>query len=303
MNGNCIEIGTIQAFLDGELNTNATAMVTNHLAACDACTQSLAEAEEQSAFVFAALEREFDTMVPTQRLWSKINETIAIERKSTPFWRRVWVFFAVQLKNPSIAATASILVIFSVLTLIWTKRSEAPMSYSPSIATTVQSPVSKSDVAAFAPPKSAGSPVIENVRSSDAEAMPKFVAATSRAQAVPVVERAIYRQSRPERVVNAPMVGGPPSEYVQGEESYVDTIARMSQTVDVKKGNVMKPSQQITYERDMAVVNDAIKKMRNEVRRNPKSESALQVLYTSYQNKIDLMNSVSQREELIASLN
>ena len=64
----------------------------------------------------------------------------------------------------------------------------------------------------------------------------------------------------------------------------------------------MRPSERVAYERDMAVVNDAIAKMKKEVRRNPKNESAKQVLYNSYQNKIDLLNSVSQREELVASL-
>jgi hypothetical protein len=52
----------------------------------------------------------------------------------------------------------------------------------------------------------------------------------------------------------------------------------------------------------MAVVDDAINKMRNEVKKNPKNESAKQVLYASYQNKIDLLNSVSRKEELMASL-
>ncbi len=64
----------------------------------------------------------------------------------------------------------------------------------------------------------------------------------------------------------------------------------------------MRPGERIAYERDMAVVNDAIAKMRNEVKRNPRNETAKQVLYSSYQNKIDLLNSVSQKEELVASL-
>jgi hypothetical protein len=50
----------------------------------------------------------------------------------------------------------------------------------------------------------------------------------------------------------------------------------------------------------MAVVNDSIQRMRQEVRKNPKNESAKQVLYSSYQNKIDLLNSVTQKEELMA---
>ena len=87
-----------------------------------------------------------------------------------------------------------------------------------------------------------------------------------------------------------------------GEESYVKTISSLNRTVEEKKDNVLRPSQRIAYERDMAVVDDAIAKMRDEVKKNPKNESARKVLYSSYQNKIDLLNSVSQKEELMASL-
>jgi hypothetical protein len=90
--------------------------------------------------------------------------------------------------------------------------------------------------------------------------------------------------------------------YLPGEESYVKTIANLSQTVSGQKDAVMRPSERIAFERDMAVVDDSIKRMRSEVRKNPANESAKQVLYTSYQNKIDLLNSVSQKEELIASI-
>jgi hypothetical protein len=64
----------------------------------------------------------------------------------------------------------------------------------------------------------------------------------------------------------------------------------------------MRPSERVAYERDMAMVNDSIDRMRREVKKNPKNESAKQVLYSSYQNKIDLLNSVSQKGELMASL-
>ena len=90
--------------------------------------------------------------------------------------------------------------------------------------------------------------------------------------------------------------------YMPGEESYVKTISSLTKTVEGQKDGVMRPSERIAYERDMAVVNDAIGKMRTEVKRNPKNESAKQVLYSSYQNKIDLLNSVSQKEELMVSL-
>jgi hypothetical protein len=103
----------------------------------------------------------------------------------------------------------------------------------------------------------------------------------------------------------SPTVDGPRNAaggYLPGEESYVKTIASLSQSVADQKDTAMRPSERIAYERDMAVVNDSIKRMREEVRKNPKNDSAKQVLYSSYQNKVDLLNSVAQREELVATL-
>ena len=68
MNVNCFDIGTIQAFFDGELAHEELSRVSGHIAACDACALMLAEVEDESAVVFPALEREFNTLVPTQRL-------------------------------------------------------------------------------------------------------------------------------------------------------------------------------------------------------------------------------------------
>ena len=90
--------------------------------------------------------------------------------------------------------------------------------------------------------------------------------------------------------------------YLPGEESYIKTIADLKDNVDQQKDRVLTPSTRVSYERDMAVVNDSINKMRDVVRKNPRSQAARQVLYASYQDKIDLLSSVAQREELMASL-
>jgi hypothetical protein len=120
-------------------------------------------------------------------------------------------------------------------------------------------------------------------------------------------EQAAYRPSKQPavRTISARRTTAETADaagFMPGEESYVKTIASLSRTVQGTKDGIMRPGQRIAYERDMAVVNDAIAKMREEVKRNPKNESAKQVLYSSYQNKIDLLNSVSQKEELMASI-
>ena len=80
------------------------------------------------------------------------------------------------------------------------------------------------------------------------------------------------------------------------------TIATLEKTVAEQKDSVLRPSERVAYERDMAMVNDNIDRLRLEAKKNPRSGSIKQVLYSSYQNKIDLLNAVSAKEELVASL-
>jgi hypothetical protein len=92
------------------------------------------------------------------------------------------------------------------------------------------------------------------------------------------------------------------NENVLGEESYVKTIATLTETVNNGKDEVLKPAARFAFERDLAVTDDAIKKMSAEVKQNPKNEAAKQILRASYQNKIDLLNSVAEKTELMASI-
>lgn len=295
MNGRCFEIGIIQAFLDGELDSTLSAKVTDHVSDCDACASLLAAAEEESSVVFSALERELNTLVPTQRLWSKINDSITVEREQTPFVSKVWAFVKAALASPSLAAAASILIAFVVFAGFWGSLSDDPTgsevanltagnSVQPTVVTVSNTP---DKITPVDPVDIASDPRTSEPSNFKNEAIRASHKADNRQ---PSVRRDDVRPSAMTAV------------YMPGEESYVKTIARMLQTINPQKDNILRPSERIAYERDMAVVNDSIKRLRQEVRKNPRNESARQVLYSSYQNKIDLLNSVSQKEELIASL-
>jgi anti-sigma factor RsiW len=285
---NHLDIGMIQAFLDRELEHAASARVSAHVAVCDRCAASLARAEDEAALVFPALEREFDALVPTQRLWRRINSAIETERRETPVWRKLLGHLRLMLVSPSLAAAAGLILVVGIMSIMWMKRSVPPAEQPGTERVASRPTVQAAPIAA---------PVSEpRVESSSPVEHRAFQ-----------VERASYRPA-PQRAAAVQAgteiqpVPSASSEYMPGEESYLKTIANLSKTVDRKKDTVLRPSQIIAYERDMAVVNDAIGKMRQEVKRDPKNQAARQVLYTSYQNKIDLMNSVSQKEELMASL-
>jgi hypothetical protein len=80
MNGKCLNIGTMQAFLDGETRPEEAIGIFDHVAGCDTCILLLAQAEEETSLVFSVLDREINTLVPTQRLWTRINTEIIEEK-------------------------------------------------------------------------------------------------------------------------------------------------------------------------------------------------------------------------------
>ncbi len=288
MKDHCLDIGSIQAFLDGELAHQEMARVSGHIAVCDVCALMLADAEDEAAFVFPTLEREFSTLVPTQRLWNRINETIAIEKHERPFWKKAWAFVSIGLMTPSLATAASAVIVLGIVAAFWVNRAPVENDVAgvrPSVSTS-------------APSAAPGPPVVAPVNIGDTEPTIRGLEKPDSIR----FEKASFRtdERRPVRIEGQPLVNS--SGYMPGEESYVKTIASLSRSIESSKDSVMRPGERIMFEKDMAVVDDAIAKMRKEVKKNPKNESAKQVLYSSYQNKIDLLNSVSQKEELMASL-
>jgi hypothetical protein len=286
MKTECLDIGIIQSFLDGELANVEMTRVSTHVATCNSCAVMLAQAEDESAIVFPALGREFDTLVPTQRLWNRINKTIAFEKQQASVWEKAYAFFAAAFANTSITVAAGLLIVASVFAMLIINRSPEP-----------------NDVAVVNLTSKSATPVfVETTKPSNDDQV------TSQPPASFIRERAAYttdlRRPNVQPAAYKPQSASvTTADYMPGEESYVKTISSLTKTVeDQKAGGVLRPSQQVAYERDMAVVDDAITKMRAAIKRNPKNESAKQILYSSYQNKIDLLNSVAQKEELVASL-
>jgi hypothetical protein len=293
MNGNCFEIGTIQAFLDGELAPEKSVRLTDHIVDCDACARLMAEAEEENSVVFSALERELNTLVPTQRLWLRINESIEVEKSRAPFWQKALSFVRLSLQNPSIVAAAGIILVVGLVALIWMPKGIVTDTAGPGPVPVP--PVPGNSVITAEPT----GPVVASAAPSNENPAPKAYTAKESNYSPKELSNRIIRADLRQQP-QAPNVQN--AGYLPGEESYVKTIADLKQNVDVQKDAVFTPSTRVSYERDMAVVNDSINRMRDVVKKNPRNQAARQVLYSSYQDKIDLLNSVSQREELIASL-
>ncbi len=307
MRDNCFEIGTIQAFLDGELAADVTENVARHIADCDACALSLAEAEDETAIAFSALENELNMLVPTQRLWLKINDSI--EQRQSSFWQRVIAF----LSAPTSLALASLLIMFGLFAAVTTLRHAENLSPSvaqnDSINRNVGLPVIEPSINIEQNPLIDELPAIETAvaveNKNDYKVTKTSLGKTKKLKKVteqPKLKFAIpnFETNNELKVNNKEL--RMPTNALSGEDSYLKTIASLTKTVDIKKDETLKPSARFAFEKDLAVINDAIGKMQVEVRKNPKDESAKEMLRTSYQNKIDLLNSVTEKSELMASL-
>jgi hypothetical protein len=300
MNDKCIEIGTIQAFLDGEASPELSFEITDHAAKCDNCALLIADAEEETAQVFALLDRELNSLVPTQRLWSSITVALAEEKRQVSAWDKARGYLLAIFANPSLAVAASVLVVFGLFAAVWTVKSPVPAETDNIAAvkpeTTLPAGAQPAEVAAAtSDPVTAASKTDLNVVETN----------FSTKKVGELVRNASYRtesRTAAPRAEHAVMQPTAAYEYLPGEESYVRTISNLKDNVESRKDVIMDPSTRISFERDLAVVDDAIKKMKNVVRKNPKNQAAKQVLYSSYQNKIDLLNSVVERDELMASM-
>lgn len=298
----CYDEGTLQAFLDNELPSELSQSVARHLVDCDSCAELLAQVEEETAFAFTALEQEFNTLVPTQRLWTKINESIEVQNRQRTLWQRLSGYVSgISLLNPQVMAFGSLLMIVGVVSaLIVMKNNNALQETDIAVVTPQKSTVSQAKSEKTAP-------VVVNPTSPDIEPETvNIVRPKSQNSSEFRVERASFvdsdRRLKGKNEREPPIYVPKPAVYLDGEESYVTTISRLEKTVDESKDEVLNPSARFSYEKDMAVVDDTIKKMREKVKKNPKNEDAKQILFSSYQNKIELLNSVNQRGELMASL-
>ncbi|MGI8470396.1 MAG: anti-sigma factor family protein [Pyrinomonadaceae bacterium] len=306
MTKKCFDSGTIQAFLDGELNDNSLELVARHVSVCGDCARLLAEAESESAFAFSALDSELNSLVPSERIRANLYKAIAAEKKT--FWQKI--FGGLSFSNSSIVAFASLALVVGLFTTLFILRenrmannevakTETPKSVGTQIGDKQTKPVSVN-------PFSEGKPEIPTVA-------PQIVKTTAK----PAIENRALIQNTDYKIRKSPVKNQTAeaanktaddnaqpakNEGLIGEESYIKTIATLNETVNSRKDEVLKPSARVAFEKDLAVIDDSISKMRKEVQKNPKNEAAKELLRSSYQNKIDLLNSVADKNELMATL-
>lgn len=292
----CFEEGVIQSFLDGELVPEMVERFSRHVSMCDSCAEAVAEAEAEIEFAFAALDSEDNDLVPTQRLWTKINYSIEADARNRSVWQSVLAF----LSTPSAVGFASLVIVFGLFIGLYGLKNGSNKN----VVSVSTSPGTNAQAVNLASRTAPSAAQIDEDTSSPAQPGPLATETGDDREIRPITSDFVRRERISDSGSNR-NAGDirRPSATLLAEESYMKTISTLENTVNSRKDEVMNSAARFSFERDIAVANEAIRIMKEEVRKNPNNEAARILLRSSYQNKIDLLNSVTEKTELIASLN
>lgn len=279
----CLDEVKLQSYFDGELPIEQMESVTSHLASCATCAAAARELEEESALVMNALAAEFEASVPTETLRQRIDEAVLGDRlaiarssqKTSGFFSGLFNFGTQRaLGYASLAVVLAFAAIFAVVKMKST-------------------PETNNNVARVTTPPTFDSPkVVDNT--------PAPVAANRAPQDEQPGIKVITQRVRPARNPNFRTVKYTPTEdlnahpvkLLPGERSYLQTIAKLDSTIKSNKKS-MRPALQVEYERNLAVVDRAIAATRSAAKSNPNDPDAADFMFSAYQSKVDLLNTIA----------
>ena len=329
----CLDEGTLQAYLDGELSLDASNDVAAHLSACASCTEAAHAAEQELALFSTAYAPAFSAPVPTEKLRARLDEAIADMRTphrslaaaaTMPAASRLRSFFetlvaSVTTFTPRQATAFASFLVAVALVLVFasmqrpggpndaTEVAENKRTPAAPAAKTVES-ATREDAAAMQTPfvdtdaphsASSDRPALARtvryertgvartgtgqrgeLRAADANAANTNVANTT-ADANTTVASAAIREP-----------------VLADEKTYLNSIASLTSAIEAQGAEGMTPTLRAEYERNLAVVNQAIVSSRVAARRNPQDADAKEFLRAAYQNKVELLSAVADQTQL-----
>lgn len=302
----CLEEATIQAYVDGELSPEAAGQVAAHAALCAACTAALGEAENELALLTSAFEPELSLSVPSERLRERLDEAIGELRlqdnptSAASSWSlKSWLASLTGSSDfsPRHAMGFASLVAVVAFTAIFAVVAMRQRESQPQLANVVERrqemnlnagiEITKKDI--IAPTEITKPPVNEQ---GSVTVVYSKAAGKSRRKSFSVRPPQANVKGANELVAE--------SKPLPGEVSYLKTIASLTSVIEANGESALRPSMRTEYERNLALVNHAIDATRRTARRNPKDPDAAEFLYSSYQNKIDLLSTVAEQGQLVA---
>jgi anti-sigma factor RsiW len=267
---NCIEEGTLQAWFDGELHVDQAANVAAHVNGCSRCAGAARRVEVESLIVFEGLAPEFAVTVPTERLRQRVEKVAnAFQPASVPAVRQSPLRRArefLSLFRPLVyASIAAAILLAAFLGFVYLKKDRiAPV--------TVQNNSSTHDNP---------SSVTQTISHGSS-------ALSTPAPSVPRKSEAV----RGSKAVNRKRAYEADASSLSWQERQYDyAISKLNEAIKIQPP--LRPSLQVEYEYNMAVIDNEIVTSRETARRNPTDVQAAQFMLAAYQSKVDLMNQIA----------
>jgi anti-sigma factor RsiW len=286
-----LDEGIIQAYIDGELSNEHAAATAAHLAACEACSAALGEAEGETSFFATAFAPDESVSVPTAALRARLNVAVArLEaskeseqrhsqgRSFNGFLASLSGLFAFTPRTAAAFATLLLAVAAGIIYLSSQKSQQTTQTpevvqSNPAPAPTVTTTPEK----VVAPTPAAGPAEVNNG--------PRHVLASHTAR--PVKRRTV-----------APPA--PKAEALPGEKEYQTAIASLEKTIKLGGEESLRPALRADYERNLALIDSAITQTRQIAAQNPKDRDAVGFLMAAYQSKVELLTRVADQAQVAA---
>lgn len=286
----CLDEATLQTYFDGELSGEMMESATLHLASCSTCAAAAREMEEEINLMMAALAPEFEASVPTERLRQRIDAAVLDLRRdaaSSPERTGFGAFISsllsfgtrAKLGYASLVAVLAFAAIFGLVKLKTTTPDASVAETQPPKKVNEQVAV-----AASAAERGQVEGAVEEIKNPIKENNDSYrfepVKATNKLNTAKATNK------------SNPAPASKPVKLLPGERAYLQTIARLDSTIKANKRS-MRPSLQVEYERNLAVVDRAIAATRTAAKSNPTDPDAADFMFAAYQSKVDLLNTIA----------
>ena len=313
MMNKCLDEGTLQGYLDGELSPEKMIWAAAHLAECPRCDGAAREAEADLNLFARAFAADNAAKVPTERLRQRIDSALfaprTIPQESLAEIGegrvRAWLsslraslagpFAASRAWSPrwagAMAGLAAVVLLGAVFAVVRLRVGE-PGNNTGGETVAVQ-------------------PTPDSVRQPLPAALAAAPASTDVANNRAAEERTgltvaniSYTAARKSKQLRAARASTPVAEkrntLLPGEDNYLKTINSLAKTIEANGDAALRPTARAEYERNLAVIDEAISESRRVARRTPQDRDAAAFLFSAYRNKVDLMSAVADQTQLAA---
>jgi hypothetical protein len=292
----CIEEGILQSYVDNELSHETAERVAAHIAACETCAEAVIVASGEMSLFTSAFEAENALEIPTVRLRERIDAAIGEmnrpaqiygQKQSGSFSNWLASFAGMFKVSPQravgFASLIAVIAFAAIFAIIRLNRSATNSGSSVEVAG-VDSKGNTTPVIKGSPSPTPAAPDNNKpgVEKKNGPAKP----VSPKKRVAPVLVPA------PDQLPQGELAAVKP---LPGEQNYLQAIDSLAYEIQASGETAMRPSLRAEYERNLAIVDQAIDSTRRVARRNPKDPDASAFLYSSYQSKLDLLSAVADQ--------